>query len=74
MSKIRDFELTDEKGMVHTASARILGNRVLLTCEDKMRAVREVRYCYHNSNRGALLYNQEGFPMTPFLVKIDDRP
>ncbi len=74
MSEIRDFELADEKGMVHTASARILGNRVLLTCEDKMRAVREVRYCYHNSNRGALLYNQEGFPMTPFLVKIDDRP
>lgn len=74
MPEIRDFELTDEKGMLHTVSAQIAGDKVVLTCGDEMEAVCEVRYCYHNSNKGALLYNKEGFPMTPFLVKINDRP
>ncbi len=74
LSEIRDFELVDEKGMVHTASARIVKNRVLLTCTEQMEAVQEVRYCYYNTNRGAMLYNQEGFPMTPFRIQINDRP
>ncbi len=74
LSEIRDFELVDEKGVLHMASARIVEKQVLLTCTDQMEAVREVRYCYHNTNTGALLYNGEGFPMTPFLVQINDRP
>lgn len=67
---VRDFELVDEKGRIHTAEAQIAGDKVLLTCEDEMTAVKEVRYCYHNTNTGALLYNKEGFPMTPFRVEI----
>ena len=74
VKEIRDFELVDDKGKVHTTTAQIVGNKVLLTCEDEMTTVREVRYCYHNTNAGAMLYNQEGFPMTPFLVEINDRP
>ncbi|RKI82167.1 sialate O-acetylesterase [bacterium 0.1xD8-71] len=74
VKEIRDFELVDDKGKVHTTTAQIVGNKVLLTCEDEMTIVREVRYCYHNTNAGAMLYNQEGFPMTPFLVEINDRP
>lgn len=71
---IRDFELVDGNGMTHTAAAQIVGDKVLLTCGDEMTEIREVRYCYHNTNTGALLYNKEGFPMTPFRVEIDDRP
>lgn len=74
LSEIRDFELVDEKGMVHTASAQIAKKQVILTCTEQMEAVQEVRYCYCNTNRGAMLYNQEGFPMTPFRVQINDRP
>lgn len=74
LSEIRDFELVDEKGMVHTASAQIAKRQVILTCTEQMEAVQEVRYCYCNTNRGAMLYNQEGFPMTPFRVQINDRP
>lgn len=73
VSEIRDFELVDEKGVLHTATARITEDKVLLACADEMVSVREVRYCYHNTNRGAMLYNKEGFPMTPFLVEVDDR-
>ena len=68
---IRDFELVDENGVAHTAAAQIAGDKVLLTCGDEMTAVKEVRYCYHNTNTGALLYNKEGFPMTPFRAETD---
>ena len=70
--KIRDFELVDEQGNLHGASARIEGERVILLCRDDMEAVREVRYCYRNTNEGALLYNEEGFPMTPFRISAGD--
>lgn len=73
LSEIRDFELVDEKGVLHRASVRVVEKQVLLTCTEQMEAVREVRYCYHNTNTGALLYNGEGFPMTPFRVQINDR-
>lgn len=73
LSKIRDFELIDEKGVIHTTSARIVEDKVLLMCADEMESVQEVRYCYHNTNRGAMLYNREGFPMTPFLVEIHEK-
>ncbi|MCM1156315.1 MAG: sialate O-acetylesterase [Roseburia sp.] len=72
-TKITDFEVADEKGDIHSAAAKIAGEQVILTCTDKMQAVTEVRYCYHNTNSGALLYNGEGFPMTPFCVEVDDR-
>lgn len=69
-SEIMDFELMDEKGVLHGVRAEILGNKVILTCEDGMSAIREVRYCYHSTNKGALLYNEEGFPMTPFCIEV----
>lgn len=71
-AEIIDFELVDENGNLHSAKAEISDNKVLLTCEDEMSAIREVRYCYHNTNEGALLYNKEGFPMTPFCIDVDD--
>ena len=70
VSEIMDFELIDERGISHSAEAEIAGDRVILTCEEEMSAVREVRYCYHSTNKGALLYNQEGFPMTPFRIEM----
>ena len=72
ISEIMDFELIDERGISHSAETEIAGNRAILTCEEEMSAVREVRYCYHSTNKGALLYNQEGFPMTPFRIEITD--
>ncbi|MCM1267246.1 MAG: hypothetical protein NC302_05010 [Bacteroidales bacterium] len=67
---ITDFEVADEAGTLHAAEAAIAGEQVVLTCADRMQAVTEVRYCYHNTNSGALLYNEEGFPMTPFRVEV----
>lgn len=66
---VTDFEVVDEKGSLHAAKAQVEGNTVILTGQDEISAIREVRYCYRNTNKGALLYNQEGFPMTPFRVE-----
>lgn len=70
-SEIRDFELMDEQGGLHTALAEISGNQVILTCPEKIAAVREIRYCYHSISQGALLYNEEEFPMTPFRLEMN---
>lgn len=67
-AEILDFELMDEKGNLHDAKAEIAEDKVILTCEEDISAIQGIRYCYHNTNRGALLYNKEGFPMTPFCV------
>lgn len=67
-SAVTDFELLDENGKLHGACVQILDHKVVLTCGDDMPAVREIRYCYRNTNEGALIYNEEGFPMTPFRI------
>lgn len=69
-TEIMDFELIDKKGILHNAKAEIAGKSVLLTCRDQISAIREIRYCYRNTNQGALLYNKEGFPMTPFWIEV----
>lgn len=72
--EIKDFEIVDDDGMVHEAEAKIQNTGIILTCEDQMPGIREVWYCYHNTNRGALIYNGEGFPMAPFryIAKFGD--
>lgn len=65
---ITDFELMDEKGTLHSAAAKVENDSVILTGRDEISQICEVRYCYHNTNKGALLYNKEGFPMTPFRI------
>lgn len=70
--EVVDFEFVDENGMFHSVNVEMIENKVILTCEDEMSAIREVRYCYHSTNKGALLYNKEGFPMTPFCIEISD--
>ncbi len=69
---ITDFELVDEKGILHSAEAIVENDSVILTGRDEISRICEVRYCYHNTNKGALLYNKEGFPMTPFRIRTTD--
>lgn len=69
-NEITDFELVDEKGIRHRAKAEIQENRVLLSCEDDIFDVCEIKYCSCNTNSGALIYNKEGFPMSPFSISV----
>lgn len=68
--EITDFEFVDEKGILHRAKAELLENRVVLSGEDEASDIREIRYCGHNTNSGALIYNKEGFPMSPFCIPV----
>lgn len=69
-AKIRDFELVDAKGVVHEAEAEITEDKILIRCFENVTEVSEIRYCYHNTNRGALIYNRAGFPMSPFCIPV----
>lgn len=66
-TEIKDFEIMDEKGLLRPVRAVIIRNDVVLQCDEAVGEIREIRYCYHNTNSGALLYNEDGFPMSPFL-------
>lgn len=66
--EIKDFEIVDESGRIYPVKAVIAQSDVVLKCCGEIRNIREVRYCYHNTNRGALLYNADGFPMSPFRL------
>lgn len=68
--EIRDFELVDEKGVLYPAQAEILENKIILTGGEDADNINEIRYCYRNTNQGALIYNTEGFPMSPFRISI----
>lgn len=68
--EINDFELMDEKGILHEAKAKLRENKIILTCDETVNKLTEIRYCYHNTNSGALIYNSEGFPMSPFCIPL----
>ncbi|MDE5933583.1 MAG: sialate O-acetylesterase [Lachnospiraceae bacterium] len=66
--EIKDFEIMDGEGRLYPVKAVIAGNDVILTREEGTNQILEIRYCYRNTNRGALLYNKGGFPMSPFRL------
>lgn len=68
--RIVDFELADREGTVHPAEAEIRNHRILLTCRSISEKPAQVRYCYANTNKGALIYNRDGYPMSPFCIDL----
>ena len=65
--EIKDFEILDGEGRLYPVKAVIAEDDVILTGETA--GIREIRYCYHNTNKGALLYNKAGFPISPFRLE-----
>lgn len=68
--EILDFELADALGAVYPAQAELSGDKILLTCKGLADKPAQVRYCYANTNRGALVYNKDGYPMSPFCIEL----
>lgn len=64
--EITDFEMADKEGNCLKARAEIQGNKIVLTCRGMAELPVQVRYCFSNTNKGALIYNRAGFPMSPF--------
>jgi sialate O-acetylesterase len=68
--ELLDFEAVDRNGRVFPLPAELAGSHIRLSCPMPREALLEIRYCYHNTNKGALIYNQEGFPMSPFVLQL----
>lgn len=69
-TEVKDFELVGRDGICHAAKVEMKENTLQITAEDLKEKPEEIRYCYKNTNTGALVYNKAGFPMSPFLIKI----
>ncbi len=69
-SRIQDFELRDGDGSWMNAQAQITDQGIVLRCAELKSKPEAVRYCFANTNKGALIYNQEGFPMSPFVCDV----
>lgn len=69
-SEILDFEAVNDKGEALPATAQITGTEIVLTLPYEKAKIEEIRYCYRTSNRGALIYNRDHLPMSPFVRKL----
>ena len=73
-STILDFELGERRAdgeiVWLPAEAELSGDRIMLKCGELSDPPAAVRYCFANTNRGALLYNIQGYPMGPFRMEI----
>lgn len=65
-----DFELRDEKGAWLPAKAELMEDKVCLWNDTMAGKPTGVRYCYANTNKGGLIYNGAGFPMSPFRIEL----
>lgn len=68
--ELLDFELQDKEGSWHPARAALFGQRIVLECDKMKEKACKVRYCFANTNKGGLVYNEEGFPMSPFVAEL----
>lgn len=67
--EITDFEVVDQAGQLHRATVRIGNEKLFLEVAGLQGEVTQIRYCYRTSNTGALIYNEAGFPMSPFVIQ-----
>ena len=73
-SSILDFELGAEgtagKLQWFPARAELKDGKIILQSKELKGRPLAVRYCFDNTNKGALIYNDSGFPMSPFQAEI----
>lgn len=71
---ILDFELGTEDGagkmQWYPAKAGLKDGKIMLRSKEFKGRPQAVRYCFANTNKGALIYNDGGFPMSPFWIEI----
>jgi sialate O-acetylesterase len=69
-AKLSHFELADESGTWHPATARIAGKTVVVTSA-AIKAPVAARYAYSVSPQNCNLYNRAGLPAAPFCSRPD---
>lgn len=67
---LRHFEIADESGTWHPATAHIAGQTVVVTSAASKTPI-AVRYAYAVSPQNCNLYNRDGLPAAPFFSRPD---
>ena len=67
--KVTDFIVYGCDGRSYRADVTVLKDRLLLYAATD-RTVNEIRYCYAQTNSGALIYNSDGLPMSPGIYRF----
>lgn len=67
---IEDFEVLDSMGNSYGVHAKLGEDMIELECNGMKAKPDVLRYCYSNTNKGALIYNFSGFLMSPFTMKL----
>lgn len=67
---VDDIEVIDETGNSYRVKVTLEENKIILNCGGILEKPLAVRYCYSNTNKGALIYNRAGFPMSPFVIRL----
>lgn len=71
--KLAHFELADQSGVWHSATATIEGNEVVVH-SDAIKNPRAVRYACSGAPKNANLYNEAGLPASPFCSELELLP
>ena len=67
---VRDMFIKDDTGRIMPADVTVQKDKLVLSVAGLDRTVTEIRYCYAQTNTGALIYNSEGLPMSPGIYKL----
>ena len=63
--KVTDLFVVDDHGNELKADTEVTKDKLILRVKGLGHSVREIRYCYSQTNSGALIYNSVGLPMSP---------
>ena len=63
--EVTDLFVVDDCGNKLKADVNVTKDKLILKVAGLEHSVREIRYCYSQTNSGALIYNSEGLPMSP---------
>ncbi|MBR5766534.1 MAG: hypothetical protein IKX95_07125, partial [Lachnospiraceae bacterium] len=67
---VTDMYIKDEDGSILKADVTVMKDKLILSVPKLSRSVKEIRYCYAQTNSGALIYNSEGLPLSPGIYRI----
>ena len=69
-NKVTDFVVVDDMGNRFRADVNVMKDRIVLMVKGLEHSVKEILYCYSQTNSGALIYNSAGLPMSPGIYRM----
>ena len=68
--RVLDFIIRDEDANDYECDVKIFSDKIILRCSGLKRDAAEIRYCYANTNKGPLVYNSNGLPLSPGIYTV----